>query len=334
MGDRELTEAEARASDIFDPARIGRFICGSVSEQTRSAYVRTVCDFFQFIGGVHPAQVTPAMVQSYCDYLRIEKKRKANTIATKLAFIRSFFERLKIGGVIHHNPASTKSVVLPPLPSVPQGRALTLQEVRNLLAGPDRSKVAGARDYALMLLMLRLGLRLAEVSALRVSSIEWRHGRWTLQCRTKDGQKQMWPLPKEVKRAIDDYLELDAPRRRALRTNGKDAYLFQPLVNYRTLQFNKPLSARMIQQIVGQWGELTGVGKVRPHDLRQTVIMKLLDDGYDYREVQMVTKHKDAKTIMRYDQAREKLRRVPHKDLDDDEQPVRQRHPFERSCDE
>ena len=67
----------------------------------------------------------------------------------------------------------------------------------------------------------------------------------------------------------------------------------------------------MIQRIVARWGEFTGVGRVTPHDLRRTVITKLLNDGRTYREVQMVTKHRDPKTIMRYDHARENLDNSP-----------------------
>jgi integrase len=116
-----------------------------------------------------------------------------------------------------------------------------------------------------------------------------------------------WPLPKDVKQAIDDYLKLDAPRRRTLHSDGDDAFIFQPHLNYRTLEFNKPLSPRMVQKIVARWGDFTGIGHVTPHDLRRTVVTRLLNDGHSYREVQMVTKHKDPKTIQRYDHARENL---------------------------
>jgi integrase/recombinase XerD len=154
-------------------------------------------------------------------------------------------------------------------------------------------------------------LRLAEVSMLSVSSIRWSHGRWILRCKIKGGKEETWPLPRDVKEAIDDYLKLDTPRRRTLHSDGPEAYLFQPLVNYRSLVFDKPLSPRMVQKIVARWGEFTGVGRVTPHDLRRTVVTKLLNDGRSYREVQMVTKHKDPKTIMRYDHARDNLDNNP-----------------------
>ena len=91
------------------------------------------------------------------------------------------------------------------------------------------------------------------------------------------------------------------------------------MVNYRTLVFDKSLSPRMIQKIIGRWGQFTGVGKITPHDLRRTVVTKLLNDGHTYREVQMVTKHKDPKTIQRYDHARENLDLSPVNSLSWDE---------------
>lgn len=291
----------------FDLKLARPFIHKSVSEETRSAYHRAIREFFQFVGNVHPVQVTPAQVIAYRDHLRIEKRRRPNTVATKLAVVRSFFEYLRAGGIIDANPASTKLVTPPALPTDPQGRALTPKEVRHLLSGPNRCKVEGARDYAVMLVMLRLSLRLAEVSQLRVSSIRWSHGRWTLRCKIKGGSEEVWPLPKDVKEAVDEYLRLDRSRRETLRSGGEDAYLFQPTVNYRTLEFDRPLSPRMIQKVIAKWGRFTGVGHVTPHDLRRTVVTKLLNDGHSYREVQMVTKHKDPKTIMRYDHARENL---------------------------
>lgn len=295
----------------FDPQLARPFIYKSLSEETRAAYHRAIREFFAFVGQVHPKDVTPTDVIAYRDNLRIQKRRKANTVATKLAIVRSFFEYLRAGGVVPLNPASTKLVTPPELPTNHQGRALTPKEVRHLLSGPDRLKPEGARDYALMLVMVRLSLRLAEASRLRSSSIKWSHGRWTLRCEIKGGKEEVWPLPKDVKQAVDDYLKLDASRRRTLHCDGPEAFLFQPLINYRTLEFDKPLSTRMIQKIVARWGKFTGIGHVTPHDLRRTVVTKLLNDGHTYREVQMVTKHKDPKTIMRYDHGRENLDNSP-----------------------
>jgi integrase/recombinase XerD len=301
----ELQQREAVAPRRFDPRSATPFVNKSVSEETRRAYRKAVADFFQFIGGKHPAEVVPNDVLRWRDHLRAGRKRPA-TVSFKLSVIRSFFEYLKAAGVIPLNPASTKLVTPPELPTEPSGRALTSKEVRCLLSGPDREKPEGARDYALMLVMLRLSMRVAEACSLRASSIKWSHRRWTLRCKVKGGREEVWPLPKDVKQAIDDYLKLDGQRRRTLHSDT-DAYLFQPHSNYRTLVFDKALSTRMVQKIVAKWGRFTGVGDVSPHDLRRTAITRALEMGQTYRQVQMMSKYKDPKTVMRYDHGRENL---------------------------
>lgn len=296
-------EAPARR---FDPKSATPFVNKSVSEATRRAYSRAVRDFFQSAGMKHPAEVVPQDVLLWRDKLRSQKKSAA-TVAFKLSVVRSFFEYLKAAGAVPLNPASTKLVSPPELPSEPAGRALSAKEVRYLLSGPDREKPDGARDYALMLIMLRLSLRVSEVCNLRVSSVKWSHGRWTLRCKVKGGREEVWPLPKEVKEAVDNYLRLDGKRRQIVHSGAGDAYLFQPTTNYRTLEFAKPLSTRMAQKIVKKWADYSCLGELSPHDLRRTAITRALDSGLTYRQVQMMSKHKDPKTVMRYDHGRENL---------------------------
>src|SRR5438067_1302900 len=130
-------------------------------------------------------------------------KKRASTVGFKLSVVRSFFEYLKAAGAIPLNPASTKLVSPPELPSEPAGRALSAKEVRYLLSGPDREKPEGARDYALMLVMLRTSLRVSEACRLRLSQVRWSHGRWTVRLEVKGGRERTQQLPAEVKQAID-----------------------------------------------------------------------------------------------------------------------------------
>jgi integrase/recombinase XerD len=290
----------------FDSKSAAPFVNKSVSEATRRAYGQALREFFQSAGMKHPAEVVPNDVVLWRDRLRSQKKSAA-TVAFKLSVVRSFFEYLKAAGAVSLNPASTKLVSPPELPSEPAGRALTAREVRYLLSGPDREKPEGARDYALMLVMLRLSLRVSEVCSLRALSVRWSHGRWTLRCRVKGGREEVWPLPKDVKEAVDHYLKLDRKRREISHSGGEEAYLFQPHTNYRTLEFDKPLSTRMAQKIVKRWADYSRIGDLSPHDLRRTAITRALESGLTYRQVQMMSKHKDPKTVMRYDHGRENM---------------------------
>jgi integrase len=64
----------------------------------------------------------------------------------------------------------------------------------------------------------------------------------------------------------------------------------------------------MVQNIVAKWRRFSGVGEVSPHDLRRTAITRALEMGQQtYRQVQMMSKHRDPKTVMRYDHGRENL---------------------------
>jgi integrase/recombinase XerD len=290
----------------FDPRTVAPFYERSVSEETRRAYRRVVREFFRFMNFLPPPQITSADVLRFRDRLAGQKKSAA-TIAFKLSIIRSLFDYLLVGGYVTHNPALTKLVPVPQLPDDLRGRALSPKEVRYLLSGPDRSKPEGARDYTLLLLMLKTALRVSEACGLKASSVRWSHGRWVIKFKVKGGRERTMPLPAEVKRAIDEYLKLDRPRRVKLHSDGESAYIFQPLVNYRTLEFNKAISPQMAWQIVRKWGRFTGVGKLSPHDLRRTAITRALDQGLSYRQVQMMSGHRDPKTVMRYDHGRENM---------------------------
>jgi integrase len=132
-------------------------------------------------------------------------------------------------------------------------------------------------------------------------------------------------LSKDVKQAIDHYLKLDAGRRRHLHSDGDDAFIFQPIVNYRTLEFDRALSDRHIRQIVNRWADFAGLNqnpdkddtshvgsrkkskprlKLSPHDLRRTAVTRALSLGFTYRQVQSMTGHKDIRMVVKYDHER------------------------------
>jgi integrase/recombinase XerD len=293
--------------------RIIAFLNRSTSKNTRDAYQRTILEFHRFIGR-HLLTATERDVQVWRDKL-LHDGQSDPTVAAKLSVIRSFYAYLMkvMPDVVAYNPADAELVPPPKIPNALKGRALTAREVKHLLVGPDRSKPEGARDFALMLVMLRLALRVSEVSRIRKSSIVWRDGRWTLALKVKGGAEEVWPLPADVKEAIDHYLRLDGKRREKWAENRTaDQFIFQPLENHRTGVKNRGLTRQMVARIVRKWAAYTGIeGEVTPHDLRRTAITRALNQGCTYREVQMMSKHKDPKTVMRYDYERDNLELNP-----------------------
>jgi integrase/recombinase XerD len=311
----------------FELPRAKNFIEKSLSEDTRRAYTRALLDFFSFVSKP-PAQVTAEDVIAYRNDLVKKKRRKARTVNLKISVVRAYFSYLKATGDLEINPADAKLVSVPPPPDDMAGRALTPDEVVRLINAPDRSKAEGARDHALLLVLARTSLRVSEVRNLRASSIVWSHGRWTARVKVKGGRERTIPLPKDVKQAIDHYLKLDAGRRQHLHSDGDDAFIFQPIVNYRTLEFDKALSARHICQIVNRWADFAGLNenldkdspdglgsrkkqktrlKLSPHDLRRTAVTRALSLGFTYRQVQSMTGHKDIRMVVKYDHERGNL---------------------------
>jgi integrase/recombinase XerD len=88
-------------------------------------------------------------------------------------------------------------------------RAISAEHVRQLLASIDRRTAVGRRDYAILLLLARLGLRSGEVAFLELDDIDWNAGQ--VSVRSKGGQRNTLPLPIEVGRAIAAYLRRGRP---------------------------------------------------------------------------------------------------------------------------
>src|SRR3712207_4388885 len=92
-----LTAREKAVPERFDQALATPFIFKSVSEETRRAYSRVIREFFSFVKGIHPADVTPSHLLSFREHLQVQRKSRARTVSFKLAVIRSFFEYLRAG---------------------------------------------------------------------------------------------------------------------------------------------------------------------------------------------------------------------------------------------
>ena len=88
-------------------------------------------------------------------------------------------------------------------------KALAPEQVESVLSGCDRSTVSGRRDYAILLLLARLGLRGGEAAALSLDDFDWGAGIVTVP--GKGQRREPLPLPREVGEAVEDYLRHGRP---------------------------------------------------------------------------------------------------------------------------
>lgn len=164
-------------------------------------------------------------------------------------------------------------------------RALNADEVSRLLAVPDRAKIAGARDYAVLLLLSRLGLRTGEVAALKLEDFDWRSG--LIKASVKGGETLVLPLPADVGSAIVDYLRV--------RPHAACRNVF---VRVRALPL--PLTRGAVTAIVARCATVAGLGTVHAHRLRHTAARMVLNHGGNLREVSQLLGHSGEQVTMMY----------------------------------
>ena len=122
--------------------------------------------------------------------------------------LRSFLQYARYCGEVTADLAAAVPVV-PNWSRTEFPRAITTEQVRQLLASINRRSAIGCRDYAILLLLARLGLRSSEVAFLELDDIDWNLGH--LSVRGKRGQRTELPLPTDVGKAIAAYLRRGRP---------------------------------------------------------------------------------------------------------------------------
>jgi site-specific recombinase XerD len=137
--------------------------------------------------------------------------KRAKLMTTAL---RSFLQYARYcGGITLDLAAAVPAVANWSMAGIP--RAIAADQVKRLLASINRRTPMGRRDYAILLLLARLGLRSGEVAFLELDDIDWKAGRMSV--RGKRGSRTDLPLPAEVGKAIVAYLRRGRPRSQSRR---------------------------------------------------------------------------------------------------------------------
>jgi integrase/recombinase XerD len=158
--------------------------------------------------------------------------------------------------------------------------------VGRLLEGCDRGAVVGRRDYAIIVLLSRLGLRACEVAAVRLDDVDWRAGELTV--RGKGAQIDRLPLPCEVGEALVECL-----RDRPADAGCREVFL-------RALAPHGPISVKAIDAVVRHACDRGGVARVGTHRLRHTVATELLGAGASLAEIAPILRHSRLSTTAIY----------------------------------
>jgi integrase/recombinase XerD len=181
----------------------------ALAEATIVYYVRFANRFLRDRFGPNPVKPSRLRARDVIGFVRREAPRLGSKQAKLLTTaLRSFFQYLRYRGKTQLDLAAAVPCVANwSMPSIPRG--IEPEQVRRLLRGIDRSTAMGRRDYAILLLLARLGLRSGEVAFLELDDIDWQGG--CLSVSGKSGRRTQLPLPKDVGDALVAYLRHGRP---------------------------------------------------------------------------------------------------------------------------
>ena len=192
--------------------------------------------------------------------------------------LRSFLRFLHATGRVAV-PLVTAVPALKTWPRTALPSVLPAGDARRLVTGCDPATARGLRDAAIVLVLLRLGLRASEVARLTLDDIDWRAGEMTIK--GKGGRNDRLPLPVEVGEAIAAYL-------RGARPSSESRSLF-----LTAIAPIRPLSCDAVGSLVYRACRRADVARVGPHALRRTLATETLHAGAPMSEVAQLLRHVD-----------------------------------------
>lgn len=202
---------------------------------------------------------------------------KASARSTVTA-LRSLLSFLHATGVV-------ATPLAPAVPTVASWRlaglpiGLSQTEVRALLGACDQSTTVGRRDFAILTLLVRLGLRAGEVAALSLDDLDWRSG--TVRVHGKANSHEHLPLPVDVGTALSNYLEHGRPSS----ASGRAVFI-------RAKAPFQGLDRKSISTAVARVARRAGLGTVHAHRLRHTLATAVLREGASLDEVGQLLRHR------------------------------------------
>ena len=256
-----------------------------MSPHTVANYRRDIAravEFFGAKGPIHWKRIDAHQVRAFAS-ARHRKGIGGRSIARELSALRMFFKFLNREEVTTNNPVvgirAPKS-----MRKLPQ--TLDTDQVSRLLQF-DPTDALAVRDHALMELLYSSGLRLAEVVALNLGSVDMKDA--TVRVLGKGSKARVVPVGRKALRALQDWLR----NRAGLVATGEMALFVS--------QRGRRISRRAVELRLREWGIKQGLNSsLHPHKLRHSFASHLLESSGNLRAVQELLGHADISTTQVY----------------------------------
>ncbi|MEH1130077.1 tyrosine-type recombinase/integrase [Micromonospora sp. CPCC 206061] len=239
-----------------------------------------------------PFGVRRADVERYVRWLQEARRYRPSTVCRRLSVVTGFYRTCVIDGVLEHSPA--EYVRRPTGPAESPTLGLSHLQFEALLTAARQS--SNRFDFALVVMLGLLGLRIFEATAANIGDLGDEHGHRVLRVCGKGGKVVLVPLPPAVGRAIDQAVG--------------SRFAGPILLNTRGRRMDRHAATRRLKHLAMVCG--MRLPPLHPHMLRHTYVTTMLDAGVSLRDVQIAARHADPRTTMRYDRARKNLDRHPN----------------------
>jgi site-specific recombinase XerD len=269
------------------------------SARTRRAYRLDVQHFMRILGIMTPEELRQAdhkAVIAWERYMREAEHAAASTIRRRLAALSSLYKHLVRHGHAMRNPVGE---VERPAINRDEGATLAFSkaQARKVLDAPREDTTAGLRDRAILSVGLQVGLRRAEIAALKVGDLHQNRGYDSLRVSRKGGRRDALAINPQTAARIRAYLEIaghgadvDGPLFRPLKHNGKR--------QDERRRMDPDAIDRIVRKYAGELGLDRGYSA---HSMRATFITTALENGAQLEDVQKAAGHRDPGTTKLYD---------------------------------
>lgn len=290
-GKLKLTELPAGLQlllDSFNAECRANGLSGS-TVYSRNNRIKNFLIFLADRGGTDAGCITGASAH---DYILTKASNHANSVQSILTAIRCFYRHLHLAGLVDVDLTATvpspKSYHAPELPAT-----WTAEDVDALLTSIDRGNPVGKRDYAMLLMVARLGLRASDIKAVRVSDLDWEERRISITQHKTNVPLEL-PLLDDVGWAVIDYLR-----------GGRPAGATCPELFVR---HNAPFDAfgdtSNLTYILSKRARAAGVKAPRDrrtlHSLRHALARRLLEQSVPLDDISRILGHVNKRTTSIY----------------------------------
>jgi integrase/recombinase XerC len=277
---RHRAEHPAHAPGTSGPVRETSDVLATISpEQKPSTLTAIICS------------AGADIVRNYLAHLN-EQHYSAATMARKIATLRSFFKWADRRGIAGSNPMT---LIRTPRQGKRLPKAISIEQVEQLLAAPSDHDVLGRRDRAMLETLYSTGIRVSELIGLNFDELDLSNE--CLRVRGKGKKERVVPLGSHAIEAIKRYMDM-------VRADAKYNVFWTEGSRSKPLFLNKHggrLSSRSVRRKLDKYLKQVGLDPtISPHTLRHSFATHLLDNGADLRSVQELLGHQSLSTTQVY----------------------------------